>query len=37
MKLMGKITGEVRQPLCAMTPANEDKLRKVMQGYGLIK
>jgi len=37
MKLLGKITGEVRQPLCAMTPANEDKLRKVMQGYGLIK
>ena len=37
MKLLGKITGEVRQPLCAMSPANEDKLRKVMQGYGLIK
>ncbi len=37
MKLLGKITGEVRQPLCAMTPANEDKLRQVMQKYGLIK
>ncbi len=37
MKLLGKITGEVRQPLCAMSPANEDKLRKVMQKYGLIK
>jgi len=37
MKLLGKITGEVRQPLCAMSPANEDKLRKVMQGYGLIQ
>ena len=37
LKLMGKITGEVRQPLWAMSPANEDKLRKVMQGYGLIK
>ncbi len=37
LKLMGKITGEVRQPLWAMSPANEDKLRQVMQGYGLIK
>jgi 4-hydroxy-tetrahydrodipicolinate synthase len=36
MKLMGKITGEVRQPLCLMAPANEDKLRQVMQKYGLI-
>ena len=37
LKLMGKITGEVRQPLCLMSPANEDKLRQVMQKYGLIK
>jgi len=37
LKLMGKITGEVRQPLWAMSPANEDKLRQVMQRYGLIK
>jgi 4-hydroxy-tetrahydrodipicolinate synthase len=37
LKLMGKITGEVRQPLCPLTPANEDKLRQVMQKYGLIK
>ncbi len=37
LKLMGRITGEVRQPLCAMSPANEDKLRQVMQKYGLIK
>jgi 4-hydroxy-tetrahydrodipicolinate synthase len=36
LKLMGKITGEVRQPLCPMSPANEDKLRQVMQRYGLI-
>jgi 4-hydroxy-tetrahydrodipicolinate synthase len=36
MKLMGKITGEVRQPLCLMSPANEDRLRQVMQKYGLI-
>ena len=37
MKLLGKITGEVRQPLCLMSKANEDKLRQVMQNYGLIK
>jgi 4-hydroxy-tetrahydrodipicolinate synthase len=37
MKLLGKITGEVRQPLCPMSPGNEDKLRRVMQQYGLIK
>jgi 4-hydroxy-tetrahydrodipicolinate synthase len=37
MKLMGKITGEVRQPLCPLSPANEEKLRVVMQKYGLIK
>ncbi len=36
LKLMGKITGEVRQPLCPMSGANEDKLRQVMQKYGLI-
>ncbi|MBM4275225.1 MAG: 4-hydroxy-tetrahydrodipicolinate synthase [Deltaproteobacteria bacterium] len=37
LKMMGKITGEVRQPLWPMSAANEDKLRKVMQKYGLIK
>jgi 4-hydroxy-tetrahydrodipicolinate synthase len=37
LKMLGKITGEVRQPLCPMSPANEDKLRQVMQKYGLIK
>ena len=36
LKMMGKITGEVRQPLWAMSAANEDKLRQVMQKYGLI-
>ncbi len=36
LKLMGKITGEVRQPLCPMGKDNEDKLRQVMQKYGLI-
>ena len=37
LKLMGKITGELRQPLCPMSEANEKKLRQVMQKYGLIK
>ncbi|MFZ5451100.1 MAG: 4-hydroxy-tetrahydrodipicolinate synthase [Thermodesulfobacteriota bacterium] len=37
MKLLGTITGEVRQPLCPMSAANEEKLRGVMQKYGLIK
>jgi len=37
LKMMGKITGEVRQPLWLMSAANEEKLRQVMQKYGLIK
>ncbi len=37
MKILGKITGEVRQPLWTMSKPNEDKLRQVMQKYGLIK
>jgi 4-hydroxy-tetrahydrodipicolinate synthase len=37
LKFMGKITGEVRQPLCPMSAANDDKLRQVMHKYGLIK
>ena len=37
MKLLGMITGEVRQPLCLMSEANDNKLRTVMQKYGLIK
>jgi 4-hydroxy-tetrahydrodipicolinate synthase len=36
MKLLGKVTGEVRQPLCPMSEANDHKLRQVMQKYGLI-
>ena len=36
LKLMGKITGDVRQPLWTMSEANETKLRQVMQQYGLI-
>jgi 4-hydroxy-tetrahydrodipicolinate synthase len=36
LKMMGKITGEVRQPLCPLSTASEDKLRQVLQKYGLI-
>jgi 4-hydroxy-tetrahydrodipicolinate synthase len=37
MKMLGLTTGEVRQPLCPMSAGNEEKLRQVMQKYGLIK
>jgi len=37
LKMMGKITGDMRQPLCPMSAANDAKLRQVMQKYGLIK
>jgi 4-hydroxy-tetrahydrodipicolinate synthase len=37
LKMMGLITGEVRQPLCSLSQANETRLRQVMQEYGLIK
>jgi 4-hydroxy-tetrahydrodipicolinate synthase len=35
--LMGKIQYEFRLPLCKMSDANFEKLRKVMVNYGLIK
>lgn len=36
LKMLGKITGEVRQPLCPLSAANEDRLRQVLKKYGLI-
>ncbi len=36
LKIMGKISGEVRQPLCPLSAANEEKLRQVLHKYGLI-
>ncbi len=36
LSLMGKIEYEYRLPLCKMAPANYDKLKKVMENYGLI-
>lgn len=35
--MMGKIVPQLRLPLCAMLPENEEKLRKVLQEYKLIK
>ena len=37
LKMMGKITGEVRLPLYSMSAANEEKLRQVLVNYGLAK
>jgi 4-hydroxy-tetrahydrodipicolinate synthase len=37
LALMGKIEDKMRLPLCAMAPANLEKLKKVLQSYGLIK
>ncbi len=36
LAMMGKIEYEYRLPLCKMATANYDKLKKVMQNYGLI-
>jgi 4-hydroxy-tetrahydrodipicolinate synthase len=36
LSLMGKITGEFRLPLCAMSEGNLDRLKKVMKEYGLL-
>jgi len=35
--MMGLIKPELRLPLCAMSPENEAKLRKVLTDYGLVK
>ncbi|MGP8049125.1 MAG: 4-hydroxy-tetrahydrodipicolinate synthase [Desulfobaccales bacterium] len=37
LKMMGQTNGEVRQPLCPLSQANESRLRQVLQAYGLIK
>jgi 4-hydroxy-tetrahydrodipicolinate synthase len=33
---MGRINEEFRLPLCAMSDANKDKLKKGLKDYGLI-
>lgn len=36
LSLMGKVTGDFRLPLCAMSEGNLNRLKKVMKEYGLI-
>ena len=36
LSLMGKVSGEMRLPLCSMSEGNLNKLKKVMKDYGLI-
>ncbi|MCX5851949.1 MAG: 4-hydroxy-tetrahydrodipicolinate synthase [Deltaproteobacteria bacterium] len=36
LAMMGKISDEVRLPLCKLTEANSGKLKKALQNYGLI-
>lgn len=36
LAFMGKISEEFRLPLCAMSDANKDKLKKTLKEYGLI-
>jgi 4-hydroxy-tetrahydrodipicolinate synthase len=36
MKLLGRDTGEMRLPLCAMDAAGETKLRQTLQSYGVL-
>ena len=37
LSMMGKIAEEMRLPLCPMSSGNKDKLRKIMDDYGLTK
>lgn len=36
LSLMGKVSGEMRLPLCPLSENNLEKLKGVMKGYGLI-
>lgn len=36
LSLMGKVSGEMRLPLCAMSEGNLNRLKKTMKEYGLI-
>ncbi len=36
LSLMGKITGELRLPLCPMSPANLERLKNILKQYNLI-
>ena len=36
MQILGRLNGELRLPLCTMSPSNRDKLEKALKAYGLI-
>jgi 4-hydroxy-tetrahydrodipicolinate synthase len=36
MKLLGRLNGELRLPLCSMSESNREKLEKAMKAYGLL-
>jgi len=36
LSMMGRITGELRLPLCEMSEANKNNLRQVLHSYGLV-
>lgn len=36
MKLLGRLNGELRLPLCEIQPENEKKLKRALEEYGLI-
>ena len=36
MKLLGRLNGEMRLPLCEMTKENENKLKSILKNYGLM-
>lgn len=36
MRMLGRLNGEVRLPLCEMSKANEQKLAKALNDYGLL-
>ncbi|MCQ9207143.1 MAG: 4-hydroxy-tetrahydrodipicolinate synthase [Omnitrophica bacterium] len=36
MKLLGRLNGEFRLPLCEMEKPNEEKLKKTLKNYGLL-
>jgi 4-hydroxy-tetrahydrodipicolinate synthase len=36
LSLMGRVGGEMRLPMCAMAPANLEKLKKALSEYGLL-
>jgi 4-hydroxy-tetrahydrodipicolinate synthase len=36
MRLLGRLNGELRLPLCSMQAANEERLKKALTDYGLL-